>query len=125
MIACVFESCTGYSVVWAELARNDLEWAHGLSRRTWLPPDHGMLFAFDAPAPRALWMRDTLIPLDMIFVDADGVVVHIEEAAKPLSLRLYGTNTPAQFVIEVGARWARTHGVEVGAVVSFAVTLCR
>lgn len=78
-----------------------------------------MLFAFDAPRSLRFWMWGTLFPLDAIFIDADGVVVHVEEHTEPLSLELRGTDTPAQFVVEVGAGWTRAHGVDVGSPVRF------
>jgi uncharacterized membrane protein (UPF0127 family) len=119
MIACVFRTRAGSSVVLAELARTRLELERGLAGRPWLPRDHGMLFVFDAPGPLRFWMRGTLIPLDMIFVDAGGGVVHVEEDAAPLSLSLRGTDAPAQFVVEVGAGWARAHAVDIGTLVDF------
>jgi len=118
LIACVFQSAAGYAVVLAELARTPLEHARGLAHRPWLPRHRGMLFALDAPAPVWLWMRDTLIPLDMIFVDATGVVVHVEESAEPLTLAPRGTDIPVQFVVEVSAGWAQSNAVEVGSLVS-------
>jgi uncharacterized membrane protein (UPF0127 family) len=118
-VACVFATRAGPAVVLAELARTPAELARGLALRSWLPPDRGMLFVFDAPAPLRFWMRDTWIALDMIFVDACGEVVHVEEGAEPLSLTLRGSDAPAQFVVEVGAGWTRAHGVDVGAPVAF------
>jgi uncharacterized membrane protein (UPF0127 family) len=119
LIVCVFQARAGAAVVLAELAHSELARARGLALRPWLQPGHGMLFAFDAPAPLRFWMRDTLIPLDMILIDAGGHVVHVDEDAEPLSLTLRGTDAPTQFVVDVAAGWSRAHGVDVGAVVGF------
>jgi uncharacterized membrane protein (UPF0127 family) len=115
MIVCAFETSAGVALLFAELARSAGELARGLQGRTWLPANEGMLLVFEWPQVIKLWMHQTLIPLDMIFVDAAGRVAWIEENAEPLTLAPRGPDTPTQFVIEVSAGWARAHGVELGA----------
>ncbi len=68
-----------------EIADNDATREHGLMFRKSLAPDRGMLFDFKQPRYVAFWMKNTLIPLDMLFIDKDGVVVSIARNATPLS----------------------------------------
>ena len=67
-----------------EIADDDAERAQGLMFRKKLPAHHGMLFIYDTPREVAFWMRNTLIPLDLIFLDEHGVVRHIHQNARPL-----------------------------------------
>ncbi len=105
--------------VTVELARTQAEHAHGFMERTSLPSGAGMLFLFDHAQPLVFWMKNTLIPLDMIFIDSSMRVVGIEENAEPLTLKPRGPTTPAQYVVEVPAGWARQNGVALGCEVQF------
>lgn len=67
-----------------EVADDTAERAQGLMHRRSLPLSAGMLFIYDTPQPLTFWMRNTLIPLDLLFIDAQGVVQKIHHAAKPL-----------------------------------------
>lgn len=67
-----------------ELADDAEERARGLMFRRDLPPGQGMLFIYEAPQPVSFWMRNTLIPLDMIFIDARGEIRHVHPMARPL-----------------------------------------
>lgn len=67
-----------------EIADDPAERAQGLMFRRDLPARHGMLFIYEAPQPASFWMRNTLIPLDIIFMDAAGVVRHVHPNARPL-----------------------------------------
>lgn len=69
-----------------EIADDAAERAQGLMHRTTLPPGHGMLFVYETPRPASFWMKDTLIPLDMLFFDARGVLRHIHPMARPHDL---------------------------------------
>ncbi len=94
-----------------EVARTDPERARGLMYRQSLEEGHGMLFLFDRPARLSFWMKNTYIPLDMIFIDARHQVVGIEENAEPLTLTPRGPPVDSQFVLEVPGGWSRAHGV--------------
>lgn len=107
-----------------ELARTPQERAVGLSGRTHLPEDHGMLFIFDSDARHGFWMKDTLIPLDIIWLDSDGVVVDVQTmqpepgVPDPL-LTVYRPSAPARYVLEVNAGLAQRHGIQPGAQARF------
>ena len=79
-----------------------------------------MIFLFDHPETLKFWMKNTYIPLDMIFIGADKHVVYVEENAEPLTLQSRGPDgEDTQFVLEVPGGWARAHGVERGVAVKF------
>jgi uncharacterized membrane protein (UPF0127 family) len=85
-----------------------------------LEPGSGMLFLWPAPQDSLkFWMRNTYIPLDMIFLAADRRVVFVEENAEPLTDTPRGPNEPVQFVLEVPGGWARTHGIAPGVSATF------
>ncbi len=106
-------------VVAVELARTDAERARGLMHRTSLAPDAGMLFLFDETAEHAFWMKNTLIPLDLIFLAEDGRVTGIVARAVPGDLSPRSAGGPSRFVLEVNGGWAETHGVAAGDRVRF------
>jgi uncharacterized membrane protein (UPF0127 family) len=78
-----------------------------------------MLFLFEASEVRAFWMKNTLIPLDMIFIDDGGRVAGIVREAEPLTLTPRTPGVPARFVLEVRGGWAARHGVAPGDRVRF------
>ena len=103
-----------------EIARNDPERQRGLMYRQKLEPGRGMIFLFEHPEKLKFWMKNTYIPLDMIFIGADKRVVYVEENAEPLTLQTRGPDQEdSQFVLEVPGGWARAHGVERGVAVKF------
>lgn len=102
-----------------ELARTDAERARGLMRRGELADDAGMLFLFDESADHVFWMKDTLIPLDMIFIGEDGRVVGVVERAQPGSLSGRSVGAPSRYVLEVKGGWASARGVRAGDRVRF------
>src|SRR5262249_298693 len=97
-----------------ELALEPQQMAQGLMFRRTLAPDAGMLFDYGAPQPIAMWMKNTLIPLDMIFIGQDGKVVDFHERAVPMSLDTIETKVPARAVLEVNAGTVVRLGVRVG-----------
>jgi uncharacterized protein len=102
-----------------ELARSDPERMKGLMFRQSLDSGRGMLFLFERPDHLKFWMKNTYIPLDMIFIGADRRIVGIEENAEPLTLSPRGPDGESQFVLEVPGGWTRAHGVEPGQDVRF------
>jgi uncharacterized membrane protein (UPF0127 family) len=98
-----------------EIARTPGEIRRGLMHRTSLPPDAGMLFLFPRASALYFWMKDTIVPLDMIFVGADLVVAGVVANAEPGSLAPRGIpGVTSQYVVEVNAGWARVHHVGAG-----------
>ena len=97
-----------------ELATNDAERERGLMFRKALPEGHGMLFDFDREQPVSFWMHNTYIPLDMIFIRADGRILRIAENAEPLSDRLIPSGGPVRAVLEVIGGTARKLGIAPG-----------
>jgi uncharacterized membrane protein (UPF0127 family) len=86
----------------------------GLMFRTHLTERHGMLFDFGQDQEVRMWMKDTLIPLDMIFIEADGRIHRIERDAKPGSLDLISSDGPVRSVLELNAGSAGRYGIEPG-----------
>jgi len=115
----VLSTRAGEEHVKVEVARSDPEREHGLMFRQSLEPGRGMIFLFEAPQKLKFWMKNTYIPLDMIFIGADKHVVYVEENAEPLTLTTRGPDEDTQFVLEVPGGWSRAHGVERGVAVKF------
>jgi uncharacterized membrane protein (UPF0127 family) len=97
-----------------EIADKDKDRMRGLMYRKALGESAGMLFVFDDEHVLRFWMKNTCIPLDMIFIAEDGVIVGIEENAPTLNEDTYTPNCPAKYVLEMNAGWARKHGVKAG-----------
>jgi uncharacterized membrane protein (UPF0127 family) len=97
-----------------EVMRTEAERERGLMERRYLPPDRGMLFQFDREQPVMMWMKNTYIPLDMIFISRAGVVTHIHENAEPLSEAIISSNGAVYGVLEVNAGYARKIGLKPG-----------
>ena len=106
-------------LVKVEVARTSDELMRGLMYRRELAADSGMLFVFTGEDIRRFWMRNTYVPLDMVFLDARRVVVGIEANAVPLDETSRGPDAPAQYVVEVRAGAAKQHGLDVGARAEF------
>lgn len=102
-----------------EVARTQEETMRGLMFRKALDPDAGMLFLFDGMEIRRFWMRNTYIPLDMIFLDDKKTVVGIAENTIPLDETGRGPDHPAQFVVEVQGGYTRQHGIGLGSRAEF------
>ncbi|MEK9598224.1 MAG: DUF192 domain-containing protein, partial [Alphaproteobacteria bacterium] len=86
-----------------EFARSKAEKATGLMFRERLADDEGMLFMWNTSSLRQFWMKNTLINLDILFIDSDYRVVHIEESAQKGSLRIISSLLPVQYVLEINA----------------------
>ena len=97
-----------------EIADDPSERALGLMNRPYMPISSGMLFVFEQPQPISFWMRNTLISLDMLFMDAAGVVQHIHHRAVPLDeTSIYGGENLTS-VLEINGGLAKQLGIEVG-----------
>lgn len=108
------DTASGRHVYKVEVMRTEAERGHGLMNRRSMPRDHGMLFDFHEERPVWFWMKDTYIPLDMIFVSQAGRVVSIKRDAQPLDETLIPSGAPTLGVIELNAGQADAIGVAVG-----------
>ena len=97
-----------------EVADDPEERSLGLMHRTELPFSAGMLFVYEEPQRAVFWMKNTLIPLDMIFMEPTGVVTHIHENAKPRDLTGIEGGDNVQFVLEINGGLSRRLGISVG-----------
>jgi hypothetical protein len=97
-----------------ELADSSAERARGLMRRRELAPRNGMLFDFERDDRVAMWMRNTYLALDMLFIDAEGRIQSIVEHTRPLSAELIWSPGPVRAVLELNAGAAREFGVAPG-----------
>ena len=97
-----------------ELATTEAQMEQGLMFRHYLAPDAGMLFDFKRPIVAQMWMKNTPIPLDMLFLDAGGKIVDVHERAVPYSLDVIASKAPARFVIELNGGTVARLGISVG-----------
>lgn len=104
--------------VQVEVAWTPVQRAVGLMNRQSLDEGAGMLFDFGRPEPVKFWMKNTLIPLDMLFMDQTGRVVHIEADVQPHDLTPRGPDFPVLAVLELAGGMAEKLGITVGAQVS-------
>ncbi|SOD96680.1 DUF192 domain-containing protein [Caenispirillum bisanense] len=101
----------------AEVADDHAERAIGLMFRTDLAPHRGMLFDYKEPQAAFMWMKNTLIPLDMLFIAPDGVILHVERNAQPGDLTARGTQKKVRGVLELPAGTAEELGIVPGMIV--------
>ena len=97
-----------------EVAETPAQMEQGLMFRTSLAPDAGMLFIYPQPTVATMWMKNTLIPLDMLFVDIRGRIVNIRQRAVPQSLDVISAAAPVRAVIELNGGTAARLGIEPG-----------
>ncbi len=107
-------TATGTAKVQAELAKAPKETERGLMYRTKMGEDQGMLFALGERREHPFWMHNTCIPLDMMWIDDDGVIVGLLENVPTLNDEERTIGCPSSWVLEVNAGWARRHGVRAG-----------
>jgi len=105
----------------AEVASTPEQWKTGLMYRETLAEGHGMLFVFPDSQIRSFWMKNTLVPLDIIFIGADKKVVSISQAGPCTSLLCenYVSERPAMYVLEVSRGFAEQYGISRGDIIEF------
>jgi hypothetical protein len=96
------------------VAQGSAQQEQGLMFVRALPSDEGMLFPLQTPRVMTMWMKNTLIPLDMLFIDAQGRVVCLREKAVPESLDLITCDTPVKAVLEIGGGQVALRGIAIG-----------
>ena len=97
-----------------EVARNDADRAQGLMYRRSMPANQGMLFDFGRVAPVSMWMQNTYLSLDMLFIRPDGSIARIAENTEPLSTRTIPSGEPVLAVLELNAGTAARLGIRPG-----------
>jgi len=104
--------------IWVEVAKTPEEISHGLMGRKHLGKDEGMLFIFETEGYHSFWMKDTLIPLSIAFIDKDGRIVWITDM-KPLTLDSHVPTEPILYGLEMNKGWFSSHGLKVGDTIRF------
>jgi len=115
------ESATGRHDFSVEVATTPGQMEQGLMFRRSLAPEAGMIFDFKTPSMATMWMKNTLIPLDMLFVDAQGRIVNIHERAVPQSLDTISAAAPVRGVVELNGGTAARLGIRPGDRVLFSI----
>ena len=103
-----------------EVVDNEQDRAQGLMFRTELAPDAGMLFDFNEARPVSFWMRNTFIPLDMIFIRTDGTIANIHVNARPQDPTSIPSDGPVEFVLEIPGGRSVELGIAAGDTVEHA-----
>ena len=103
-----------------EIATTSQEKIRGLCCRNSLAKNSGMLFVYKTPGDHRFWMKDTLIPLDMYWIDKNNKIVHIEHSVQPSSYpKTFGTKHPSLYTLETNAGFAKIHNIQIGDTVVF------
>lgn len=103
--------------VYVAIATDENQRAQGLMFRKELAEDHGMLFVYQALARQGVWMKNTLIALDVLFLAEDGAVTDLLQDLPPCKIepcRIYTSKTPAQYMLELPAGFVDKHAVKIG-----------
>jgi uncharacterized membrane protein (UPF0127 family) len=110
----VIESTGGEHTFQVEIADDQRERARGLMFRREMPADEGMLFDFGKDEPASFWMKNTYIPLDMLFIKADGTIESIAERTTPLSEKSVRSKGAVRFVLEINGGLSDELGIAAG-----------
>lgn len=106
-------------VVEVEVVQKEAELERGLMWRKHLDPDAGMLFLMGETKIHTFWMRNTYVPLDIIFIKDDLTIAGVAADAVPQTENLRSVDTPSSYVLEVNAGWAKKRGIGAGTKVEF------
>jgi hypothetical protein len=109
----LMELTAGFHRIEAEVAATDRDRQLGLMNRREMPPQRGMLFVFDHENTHCMWMRNTLLPLSVAFIDAKGVIINIEDM-KPQTEDNHCAKIPARYALEMNAGWFAQRGIKPG-----------
>lgn len=116
-----FQTDKGFATFSTEIADTEEERQIGLMFRPYLPIEHAMLFVWPEAKPRAFWMKNTHVALDMLFLDGDGRICSIAQSAVPQSEELIRSSCDAQFVLEISAGLSERLGISTGTLVHHAL----
>lgn len=108
----------GMHLIKAEVAATDAQREQGLMFREKMPLDAGMVFVFDAPATQCMWMKNTLLPLSVAFIDASGKIVNIEDMqAQTLDSHCSTKAVPVSYALEMNLGWFKQKNIKPGTVI--------
>lgn len=113
----VLELTSGMYRIEAEVAATDPHRQLGLMNRKSMPQQHGMLFVFNHENTHCMWMRNTLLPLSVAFMDASGTIINIEDM-QPQTEDNHCARRPARFALEMNAGWFAQRGIKPGTKIS-------
>ena len=113
------DTSTGAELFEVEVVTTPRQRGHGLMDREFLARDEGMLFLYDTEQMVSMWMKNTLIPLDMLFMDGYGIIRHIARETEPLSLDIISSRVPVMAVLEIPGGVAKDLGIAVGDKVAY------
>lgn len=117
------ETDRGPQIFQAEIADSPSERSRGLMFRESMDDKHGMIFLFPAAQQQSFWMKNTLIPLDIIFIRADRTILGIAENAEPMTMTGRRVEGRSQFVLEINGGLSAKLGIRAGQKVSFMAPL--
>lgn len=109
----VMELSAGFHRIEAEVAANDQHRQLGLMNRKAMAQQHGMLFVFDHPNTHCMWMRNTLLPLSVAFIDEAGRIINIEDM-QPRTEDNHCARQPARYALEMNLGWFAQRGIKPG-----------
>lgn len=104
-----------------EIANTEAKREQGLMYRTEMKETQGMLFIFDDETYRSFWMKNTILPLDMIFVNSNYEIVNIRKNTTPYDVSQYTSTAPAKYVVEVNAGFCNKFNIKRGDKISFRI----
>lgn len=106
----------GHKAVRAEVANTPETRRHGLMQRKKLCPDCGMLFVFSYPDVQEFWMKNTLLPLSVAFISADGAILNIKDM-QPKTTNTHASSDDVLYALEISQGWFARNGIKPGSVV--------
>ncbi|MDP3537752.1 MAG: DUF192 domain-containing protein [Azonexus sp.] len=109
----MLELSAGFHRIEAEVAATDQNRQVGLMNRQTMPPQRGMLFVFAQKNTHCMWMRNTLIPLSVAFLDEDGIIINIENM-QPQTENNHCAKVPARYALEMNLGWFAQRGIKPG-----------
>lgn len=111
----VTQLSAGIHLIKAEVAATDAQREQGLMFREKMPANAGMVFVFDAPATQCMWMKNTLLPLSVAFIDAEGKIVNIEDMqAQTLTSHCSKKTVPVRYALEMNLGWFKQKNIKPG-----------
>ena len=103
----------GFHRIEAEVAASDANRQLGMMNRKAMPPQHGMLFVFEQNNTHCMWMRNTLLPLSVAFIDEQGIILNIEDM-QPQTETNHCAKVPARYALEMNLGWFAQRGIKPG-----------